>query len=282
MTFDHELKIRRAFDHLHELDGLIKAWLDGSHHSVRQERDPKTGGVAVLATAEQPPVDPWSLLIGDSLHNLRSALDALAFALAGAYTKPLPDDIAESSEFPIFGDEDRQGNTGVGSTRFHKTTKKGDPAPGSGLVKIRGWDQAAQAILEGLQPYHRGNVYRSHPLWILHELDRINKHRVLHTTVMHFSGFMLDLNRTRNVHQISAGQIEVFEGTIEADTPIARLPPLVPLDPNREMHMEVQPAIKIAFAPGTPCVDSEPVLETLWRIYMFVGGDVVPALRPFL
>jgi quercetin dioxygenase-like cupin family protein len=40
MTFDHELKIRRAFNHLYELDGLIKAWLDGNHHSVRQGRDP--------------------------------------------------------------------------------------------------------------------------------------------------------------------------------------------------------------------------------------------------
>jgi hypothetical protein len=48
------------------------------------------------------------------------------------------------------------------------------------------------------------------------------------------------------------------------------------------VHVEIQPPIKIAFAPGTPSVDSEPVLETLWRVYRFIVWDVQPALQPFL
>src|SRR5438270_13874390 len=105
--------MRRAFKHLQDLDLQLKAWLDGDHHRVRQEYDSNArwmgsvppgldgfqgyylagsvpiGGTAVdnvvfglgtvtcYASAEQPPLDPIGLLIGDALHNLRSALDTL-------------------------------------------------------------------------------------------------------------------------------------------------------------------------------------------------------------
>ena len=75
------------------------------------------------AQAEAPPVDTLSVIIGDALHNMRLALDALAYTLSCAYTNPLPQDMASSSEFPIFGDEDAHGTSGVGSARFHQTKK---------------------------------------------------------------------------------------------------------------------------------------------------------------
>ncbi len=117
--FDHELKLRRAQEHLENLNREIRAWLNGNHYSVRHEYDlnaisdmvpsAELGSVYRLdgsvfppgqpqvpverarfgqgmyiayATAERPTSDPLSLLIGDALHNLRSALDALAYALA--------------------------------------------------------------------------------------------------------------------------------------------------------------------------------------------------------
>jgi hypothetical protein len=143
MPFDHELKLGRSLKHLQDLDFEIKSWLSANHYSVRyefdlgatsddipfadiaqgraswlegpvflpgQNRDPLPEGthwsqdiVTALATAEQPPTDPISLLIGDALHNMRSALDALAYALAVAFTQPLPEEVADSSEFPSSG-----------------------------------------------------------------------------------------------------------------------------------------------------------------------------------
>jgi len=90
---------------------------------------------------------------------LRAALDLLAFNLASVYTVPLSDDVAESSEFPIFGDEDRQGNTGVGATRFNSASNAGIPNRGSGLYKIRGVNPGAQTIIEALRACRdlRGN-----------------------------------------------------------------------------------------------------------------------------
>jgi hypothetical protein len=105
--FDHELKMRRAFKHLKDLDFEVKAWVGGDHHSVEYDPDarwegpvppgnpgPDTstyylagslfipgqgpriapegvdfgqGTMTAYATAEQPPVDPMGLLIGDVL-----------------------------------------------------------------------------------------------------------------------------------------------------------------------------------------------------------------------
>jgi hypothetical protein len=97
---------------------------------------------------------------------MRSGLDHLAYALAAAHTVPLPADFAEESEFPIFGDRDRQGRLGTGVSRFANTGR------GGGLHKIRGVDPRAQAIIEGSQPHQRGQDFASDPLWKLHELSR--------------------------------------------------------------------------------------------------------------
>ena len=319
MSFDHELKLRRALKHRKEVNGEVGTWLNGNHHTVRYEYDPDSvvapvlgapggnymlggpvfipgqgpgtapegiefghGLVTALASAEDPPADTFSLLIGDALHNLRSALDALAYSFAVAFTKPLPKEIANSSEFPVFGDEDGKGIPGVGNTMFHQTSKKGDPVPGSGLFKIRGCDPGVQTIIEGLQPYKRGNAFRSHPLWVLHDLDRISKHRLLHTTVAAFYGTTWDIQRFRNVRCIGPGMVVSLAGRIETDTPISRIYGIHPIDPNAEVHVEIQPAIDIAFAPGTPGVDGEPVLSTLANLYGYIVTDVLPPLLGFL
>lgn len=270
-SFDHDLKFGRAFEHLQQLKAAEDRWLNGDHHSLRQERDPKTWDVTLFATVtEQPPADPFGLLIGDCLHNLRSALDLLAYALAGP--KPLPQDIAEASEFPIFGDESRSGKSGVGPDLFRD----------HGLAKIASWDPKAKTVIEGLQPYKRGNAYRTHPLWILHELDRVNKHRLLHTAVAAFEGFYMEPSKNVNVASFGPGAIESLGGTVETDTPVAIVPHVTAIDSEQDVHMEIAPALRIAFAKGTPSVADEPVLNTLYDLYFYVDGTVFDALRPFL
>ncbi len=49
-----------------------------------------------------PPTAELSLIIGDCIHNVRSALDNLAFELTLAYKgAPLPSSVETSSQFPI-------------------------------------------------------------------------------------------------------------------------------------------------------------------------------------
>jgi len=315
VVFDYELKLGRALKHLQDLDREIRGWLGADHYSVRYEIDlnakwdgpippgrygvpdnsaayflagsvfvpgqgPGTAPEGVefgqgLVTAfasvdEQPPRDPIGVLIGDALHNMRSALDQLAYALASAFTKPLPEEIGRRSEFPIFGDEDTKGTPNMGSKLFN-----------GGLGKIQGWNPAAQAVVEGLQPYKRGHDFRHDPLWALHELDRISKHRLLHTGVAGFAGTAWTIQEFRNVRCIGPGLIQSLAGTVETDTPISRIYGVHPIDPAANMHMEINPAIDIALGDET-VYGGEPVLRSLATIHNHLVAVVVPALAPFL
>jgi hypothetical protein len=311
MTFDHELKLGRAHKHLIDLGDEIAGWLDGDNYAVHVEYDlhatwspagnlncrPAPGrpakmphppgrpvrGLATVyvAVQEDPPNDIFGPLIGDTLHNLRSGLDALAYVLAVRFTgRPLPDNMAHSSEFPIFGDADRSGNTGVGSALFHQRRKNGDPAPGSGLSKIQGWDPAAQAVVEGVQPYQRGHDFVSDPLWVLHELDRINKHRLLHSVVASFEGFTFEPIKSNAT--FGPGSIESLAGTVEDGAPVARIYGIAAADPSIEVHVEAGTPVGIAFASDTPCVAGKDVLDSLAGIDAYISEAVAPALADYL
>lgn len=240
------------------------------------------GVVVAYARAENPPVETLSVIIGDALHNMRSGLDTLAYTLSRAYTNPLPQDIASSSEFPIFGDEDARGTSGVGNARFHQTKKDGSPAPGSGLHKIRGWDPAAQTLVERLQPYHEGANFRTHPLWMLHDLDRTNKHRLLHTTVAAFEGTLWDINEFANIRAIGPGVVQSLGGSLDTENVIGRIYGLHPVDPRTEMHVKIIPALDVAFSRQAPAAPGASVVGTLSSIQTYLTDTVIPTLAPFL
>jgi hypothetical protein len=103
-----------------------------------------------------------------------------------------------------------------------------------------------------LQPYQRGNGFRSDPLWIRHDLDRISKHRLLHTTVAGFDGAVWDIVVFTNVRAIGPGMMQSLAGTVETDTPIGRIYGINPVDPDAEMHVDIQPALDIVFSKQAP------------------------------
>jgi hypothetical protein len=287
---DAELKLLRAKRHLKEIDTFCHEWVRSNGDAVRFEMDPdRPGYVFVIASATRPPVDPLSLIVGECLHNTRSALDLLAYELACAYTKPLPNDIAESSEFPIFGDKNRNGKPGVGNARFNEVIRKtGLPAPGSGRYKIRGMRPAAQNVIERFQPYHRGADFRSDPLWRLHELDRVNKHRLLHTVVAASKGWQITIPGWRRPNPVPMEQLVMGEGTtvikggvVDKDTDIGSFP----LRPDRtldDVKRQMNAALVVAFGDTIPDLELEPVLDTVASVYNYVASKVFPALRPFL
>jgi hypothetical protein len=57
--------------------------------------------------------------------------------------------------------------------------------------KVEGISDAGRKIIEELQPYHRDPAFLlsgplCHPLWIIHDMDRIDKHRELVITMATF------------------------------------------------------------------------------------------------
>ncbi len=240
---------------------------------------------------EQPAPYPLAVKIGECLHNMRSSLDLLAYELAAASTKLLPDDVAESSEFPIFGDEDKSGQPGIGRSAFFRTTKAGTPAPGSGIYKIRGIDPRTQTDIERLQPYNRGSHFREDPLWILHKLDRINKHRLLH--VVAASGALVlrigDGYDPARDYPFAVGDIHSFTGVVVGDQP-TRLGSF-PLRPDiRKDDMRVHPEAIVemviddvpSLATMPDIVKGPPVVGVLTQIFDHLTGTIVPTLTPYL
>lgn len=156
---DHRFKLWRARDHLNHLDQRTKQIIQGQGWSVVRELDRDSGKDVWKVRANPMTFQEFGVRIGDVLHNLRSSLDHLAYALAVAYSgRPeRPEDV----EFPI-----------------HWEPKSFDRVRGREIGLVH---PDAQAIVERMQPYNRPDP-RGDLLWILHELSNWDKHRALHVT----------------------------------------------------------------------------------------------------
>ena len=150
--------------HLTKLRQAIDAYrYDGSFHVEQARRDETNAIDFTLRISEPPPIDEWSLILGDCVHNMRAALDQLAWQLDSA---------------PV---------TGPGGTAFPIYTKKPKSWP---MPTVARMPAAAQAIIEGLQPCNEPTPDRiaRHPLATLHALDISDKHHVLIAAVGKVAG----------------------------------------------------------------------------------------------
>lgn len=266
------LKLDNAQTHLERLESEIWRYRVGKVpgrgepyrvvHQSQSESDPYYV-IRVVLLEEPPPM--LGVLIGDWLPNVRSALDHIAWQLAGSNPPP-------RTEFPIFLDP----------RKYHAVTKKGVPTSGSGLDKVRGLGPGPQAAIESLQPYHRGHAPSWHPLWILHELSNFDKHRTLHVAAatLESSSFSMSIEG-----QQIAGATNIKIGTLTVDpsvrgTEVARFGPIF-ADPAK-VHGHAKYAFDVAFAQDGPAAGAgRIVLPTLTDIRDFVGNEVLPAVLPF-
>jgi hypothetical protein len=148
-----KLKIIRAYDHLKALNAEIDAALAGQPNAVIGQIEPETGDKVYRAQITWQPPREWGLLLGDCVHNLRSALDHMVWDLV-LLNGGTPD---SNTEFPIYWDGTKYGLKGQAER------------------KLKGVSAQATDLIEQSQPYH-APVPCSHPLWVLHELDVIDKH----------------------------------------------------------------------------------------------------------
>lgn len=155
------IKIARAKKHLHDLTVETAEYLLGDPHQVVTEKDNETGEYVCKLSIrrEMPPM--WGAIVGDCLHNLRSAFDMLAHALVrhGGGTT------SNYTKFPISSD-----------VRF----VNGDIA--SALV---GASAKAIKLVRRLRPYQGGVG----AFWFLHMLDIADKHRLLIPVVINYGRF---------------------------------------------------------------------------------------------
>ena len=104
--YNHQLKLDRALHHLQSLEREIAIWLESKPYRLINELDIQSGEKLLMVEPKEPVPPRLALIVGDCLHNFRSALDNLVYELAVAYLDigPLPERRARGLEFPLFTD----------------------------------------------------------------------------------------------------------------------------------------------------------------------------------
>ena len=158
-----DLKLARADSQVRMLADQISGWTSRNPIRARVEYGEKRLGFRLIQEqfTEDAPLDDWGLLIGECVHNLRSALDNLAFALSRLRRDPPrnPGAIA----FPIYCDK----------RQFKE----------HGIRKLNQMPDAAKTLIERLQPFQRNRsdvegTPETDALVLLQWLNNADKHRV--------------------------------------------------------------------------------------------------------
>lgn len=154
-------KIERALDHFQKIEAAIDQLWASEGESAPVPSHKMEGQHLVVFRARSAPLHPsLPLLVGDCIHNARSALDHLAFQLAMLnHASP---EAASRISFPVY----------LTRREFQNATRN----------KIAPFISAeALAEIEKLQPYSNGDG-KQEVLWVLSQLDIIDKHRLLIVT----------------------------------------------------------------------------------------------------
>ena len=166
-SLDHSwAKIERARGHLDQLHHQNNALLNRRPCMFTVEEDPKppSRGAHVYRAHFRDPVGlskdliRFGIVAGEITHHLRSSLNHVVHHLVtGNGGQP-----STRIEFPIFTERQKYAS--------------------EVSQKIEGVSARAKTVIERSQPYHRGGG--RDPLWTVHEVDRIDKHRVVIVTLV--------------------------------------------------------------------------------------------------
>jgi hypothetical protein len=263
------LKVQRAKKHILDLDGAINAFLAAKPYEITGQPDPDMRQVRVYVTKVDPVPDELACLAGDAIHNLRSALDHLAYQIFLAGPNPVPAR-AHSVYFPIFGSDAK-----------YKAEK---------LRKIQSATQEALDALDAIEPYKGG---KGHHLWVLDNLNNVDKHCLVITVcaacpaISYGETLIQHARKVAEAHGLTESQIEAF-------VDVQRHMPWQALNPNAtnlkvgdclgnfdfDTHPGTQFGFDIAISEQN-IVDGAPLLATLQRLVKQVE-DVVASFSPVL
>jgi hypothetical protein len=244
-------KIERANEHLANLKTELQRGLDNGDYGFRAEDDPKVAD-QVLIFGKAPPelMIRYGLIAGDVCHNLRSALDHLAWQLTiFSIRKP-----TKRTQFPIFSDR----------VEYAKQS----PAMIDGILpKIA-------ARIERLQPYNTGPLgdpRRTNALWILHEMSNSDKHRVVNIAVLDIPALVVTTGEAQPMDfdalaRSGVGRVgRVVDGALIKTLPPDSAPP--------DVRVNIQAPIHVAFDEVGPGLGYS-VVPTLESLIEWVTGAV--------
>jgi len=240
-------RINRAKKHLNVLNREIKAFIASQPYRCSIHKNTKEGYYIIqpyLIRGEYPIA--WGLLIGEVAHGLRSALDNIAWSLATTKDR--------RTIFPISIERNEE---------FNKRLER---------LRSDVWDD-----VKAVQPYNRADrEKRQHPLWILHVIDNIDKHRIILPGATRIS-IATGLPSPRKYLYID-GFRRLHKGTVEF-----KLSP--PPNSQEDFKPEVVAQIGFDISSTIPSEADNPPrirLRDLFTIHHFIRNDVYPRFAKFL
>lgn len=165
-------KLDRARTHFQSLGASLEAFMRSKTHDfVVTEFDPNTGEKVVnLKILEEPKNPEWGLILGDMVHNLRSALDHLVWQLVILNGKKP----SRQNQFPI-----------IGAKKEYWEIPK-DRSESVRDRMLAGVAEEHRAFIDVVQPFNgRRDPGTRTALSILSSISNADKHRVIH------AGFVL-------------------------------------------------------------------------------------------
>ena len=222
-------KVERGESHLETLHAIIDSFIERHPDVVDTYIDSDTGEKVLWlnGTLQDPPPE-LSPIIGDALHNFRSALDHLMWEVVGLGGG---EPIERITQFPIF--------------------RSVEAFRASGRVKkmLKGVRPEVQTALDRLQPGGGSDMFSEMLLAYLDHLDIVDKHRHFNLiTIVHGGVFP---RRGQDIHIARDIQNALFSrvGRVEHGAILARIP-------REYVNVDFYPTFDVAFGEGQAAGES--------------------------
>jgi hypothetical protein len=254
------LKLDRAQEHLLSIDSEIASYLDREPYKLIRNVQPSDQKLVLIEFhVITEPDERIGVIVGDCLHNLRSALDHLACYLV-TKNKGM---ITKKTQFPILD--------------VRPTDKKtGQPL----RPKIDGGvADNVLTVIDLLQPYQNKRDAHRHPLWLLSELSNADKHRLLHVAIACLGNPKFRITLPDGT--VWDGQPSVRIAHHETPLFAIKLPQAFDVTLYGQMQVETQGSAFIGLKESGPW-DGVPVTLLLNQILKFVRYVTIARLHPFL
>lgn len=239
-----KLKVERAKKHIRDLDVAVRSFCESKPYTLGTKPHPvaEIEHTTLYVSSIKPVPNDFALIVGDAVHNLRSSLDHLAWQLVEA-GGGIPN---KDTCFPIC-------HGTKGSQQYASAIGKGE------IKKMR---VGAEKALCAVQPY----ITRDDTLWLIHEVDRIDKHRLLITVVSTMNRWGVDMLKGQTMWFSEERFLPLVLGDEIVNIPTSTY--------NRQTHEDFKLGIDVAF--GKPEIaEGHLVLLTLNQMADFVDKLVI-------
>jgi hypothetical protein len=233
------LKIERAKHHINDLSGQINSYLGQRPFRLMLTQYPDLSELQLSVHTNKPIPEALSFVIGDAIHNLRSALDIMIYGLIGhKVSNP------ETILFPI-----SKTKQGFQSTVYGRQIQLAGP-------------KVIPAI-EALEPYPDGK----YGLYALHELDIRDKHRLILPAWRTAEITQADFKKIHELFDFKRADDTTLNFQMDPDKPVLAAVQFQHGGPARDIpfHQEeasVQPLFRLCFDKGHDLA-SWPLVEGL-------------------